>query len=281
MRRPCVDGRRRRPRPTSAVAVGAVERDVGQRPGHVERHHVRGRRSRPTPVRRAARRRRRADGTRSTSAGTPPPTPTTLRTCREGGSVGIAGVPGHGARGGGQQQRGGLRRPTRAGRAGRRRVPAERDEVAVATTALVRNGDRAPRSGRSPPATTAASRADAPAPPQLLGHQQRRPGPARGEGRPRGRRHVVGRRRSRPSPARAGSACRGRRAPTRAGRPRRRRRAARLAGRGCGRGHRGRSFQATSLSTRGSVGRPRTRSATMLRRISEVPPSMELPLARR
>lgn len=41
------------------------------------------------------------------------------------------------------------------------------------------------------------------------------------------------------------------------------------------------SFHGTSLSTRGSAGRPSTRSATMLRRISEVPPSMELPLARK
>ena len=46
-------------------------------------------------------------------------------------------------------------------------------------------------------------------------------------------------------------------------------------------GHRGRSFQATSLSVRGSDGIPRTRSAMMLRRISDVPPSIELPFARR
>ena len=45
--------------------------------------------------------------------------------------------------------------------------------------------------------------------------------------------------------------------------------------------HLGRSFQATSLSVRGSGGSPRTRSATMLRRTSDVPPSIELPLARR
>lgn len=45
--------------------------------------------------------------------------------------------------------------------------------------------------------------------------------------------------------------------------------------------HRGSSFQGISLSPRGSAGRPRIRSAMMLRRISEVPPSMELPLARR
>src|ERR1035438_1264449 len=45
--------------------------------------------------------------------------------------------------------------------------------------------------------------------------------------------------------------------------------------------HRGRSFQGTSLSTRGSLGRPSTRSAMMLRRVSEVPPSIELPRARR
>ena len=36
-----------------------------------------------------------------------------------------------------------------------------------------------------------------------------------------------------------------------------------------------------SLSTRGSAGRPSTPSATMLSSISEVPPSMELPFARR
>ena len=45
--------------------------------------------------------------------------------------------------------------------------------------------------------------------------------------------------------------------------------------------HRGISFHGTSLSTRCSPGSPSTRSATMLRRISEVPPSMELPFARR
>ena len=45
--------------------------------------------------------------------------------------------------------------------------------------------------------------------------------------------------------------------------------------------HRARSFQATSLSTRCSPGRPRIRSEIVLRRISEVPPSMELPRARR
>ena len=42
-------------------------------------------------------------------------------------------------------------------------------------------------------------------------------------------------------------------------------------------GHRGRSFQGTRVSARGSAGSPSTRSAMMLRRISEVPPSMELP----
>ncbi len=46
-------------------------------------------------------------------------------------------------------------------------------------------------------------------------------------------------------------------------------------------GHRGRSFHGTSLSARGSTGSPSTRSAMMLRRISEVPPSIELPFARR
>ena len=46
-------------------------------------------------------------------------------------------------------------------------------------------------------------------------------------------------------------------------------------------GHRGRSFHGTSLSSRVSCGSPRTRSAMMLRRISEVPPSMEFPRARR
>ena len=51
--------------------------------------------------------------------------------------------------------------------------------------------------------------------------------------------------------------------------------------RGSGHGHRGRSFHGTSLSTRCSVGRPRIRSATTLRSTSEVPPSIELPLARR
>jgi hypothetical protein len=45
--------------------------------------------------------------------------------------------------------------------------------------------------------------------------------------------------------------------------------------------HRARSFHATSLSVRGSAGRPRTRSATMFSRTSLVPPSMLLPLARR
>ncbi len=45
--------------------------------------------------------------------------------------------------------------------------------------------------------------------------------------------------------------------------------------------HRARSFQATSLSVRGSAGRPSTRSATMFSRTSLVPPSMLLPLARR
>ena len=45
--------------------------------------------------------------------------------------------------------------------------------------------------------------------------------------------------------------------------------------------HRGRSFQGTLVSVRGSAGRPSTRSAMMLRRISEVPPSIELPRARR
>src|SRR5690606_1567448 len=46
-------------------------------------------------------------------------------------------------------------------------------------------------------------------------------------------------------------------------------------------GHRGRSFQATAVSVRGSAGRPSTRSAMMLRSTSDVPPSMELPLLRR
>ncbi len=46
-------------------------------------------------------------------------------------------------------------------------------------------------------------------------------------------------------------------------------------------GHRARSFHATSLSVRGSAGRPRTRSATMFSRTSLVPPSMLLPLERR
>src|SRR5690606_17599948 len=45
--------------------------------------------------------------------------------------------------------------------------------------------------------------------------------------------------------------------------------------------HLGRSFHATSLSTRISPGRPSTRSAMRLRRISEMPPSMDVPLARR
>ena len=45
--------------------------------------------------------------------------------------------------------------------------------------------------------------------------------------------------------------------------------------------HRGRSFQGTRVSVRGSAGRPSTRSAMMFRRISEVPPSMEFPRARR
>jgi hypothetical protein len=35
------------------------------------------------------------------------------------------------------------------------------------------------------------------------------------------------------------------------------------------------------LSARGSTGNPSTRSAMMLRRISDVPPSIELPFARR
>ena len=46
-------------------------------------------------------------------------------------------------------------------------------------------------------------------------------------------------------------------------------------------GHRGRSFHGTVVSVRGSAGRPSTRSAMTFRRISDVPPSMELPLARR
>ena len=45
--------------------------------------------------------------------------------------------------------------------------------------------------------------------------------------------------------------------------------------------HRGRSFHGTFLSTRISGGSPSTRSAMMLRRISDVPPSIELPLDRR
>ncbi len=53
------------------------------------------------------------------------------------------------------------------------------------------------------------------------------------------------------------------------------------AGQGCPVVHRGRSFHATSLSVRGSGGSPSTRSATMLSSTSEVPPSMEFPLARR
>lgn len=46
-------------------------------------------------------------------------------------------------------------------------------------------------------------------------------------------------------------------------------------------GHRARSFQAASLSVRGSEGSPSTRSATMFSSTSLVPPSMELPLERR
>ena len=44
---------------------------------------------------------------------------------------------------------------------------------------------------------------------------------------------------------------------------------------------RGTSLQGSSLSMRGSPGRPRTRSPRMLRMISEVPPSMELARERR
>src|SRR6185295_444257 len=43
----------------------------------------------------------------------------------------------------------------------------------------------------------------------------------------------------------------------------------------------GTSFHATSLSARGSPGRPSTRSPRMLRMISEVPPSLELARDRR
>src|SRR5262249_11963329 len=50
---------------------------------------------------------------------------------------------------------------------------------------------------------------------------------------------------------------------------------------GVGGCHRGRSFQGTRVSVRGSAGRPSTRSAMMFRRISEVPPSIEFPRARR
>ena len=46
-------------------------------------------------------------------------------------------------------------------------------------------------------------------------------------------------------------------------------------------GHRGTSLKAMPLSGRWSGGRPSTRSAMTLRMISLVPPSMELPLARR
>jgi len=45
--------------------------------------------------------------------------------------------------------------------------------------------------------------------------------------------------------------------------------------------HLSKSLNAMSLSTRCSGGRPRMRSAMVLRRISEVPPSIELPFARR
>src|SRR5262249_20430118 len=61
----------------------------------------------------------------------------------------------------------------------------------------------------------------------------------------------------------------------------RRRRGGRGGPAGVGGGHRGRSFQGTRVSVRGSAGRPSTRSAMMFRRISEVPPSMEFPRARR
>ena len=50
---------------------------------------------------------------------------------------------------------------------------------------------------------------------------------------------------------------------------------------GKGGAHRGRSFHGTSLSARASAGRPSTRSAMTLRRISDVPPSMELARKRR
>ena len=46
-------------------------------------------------------------------------------------------------------------------------------------------------------------------------------------------------------------------------------------------GHRGTSLKAMPLSGRWSGGRPSTRSAMTLRMISLVPPSIELPLARR
>ena len=109
----------------------------------------------------------------------------------------------------------------------------------------------------------------------LLGHQQ--PGQAQvgGQGLPQPGRRASGRRRTRRSPRRDRSGRRAGRARWRAGRPRRRCRAGRVSLIAAS------SFHGTSLSTRGSAGRPRTRSATMLRRISEVPPSMELPLARR
>src|SRR5206468_9388959 len=45
--------------------------------------------------------------------------------------------------------------------------------------------------------------------------------------------------------------------------------------------HFGRYFHATSLSTRISPGNPSTRSAMMLRRISDVPPPRALPFERR
>ncbi len=162
----------------------------------------------------------------------------------------------------------------------------------MATTALVRNGTAAtarPSSSR----TTAASRADAPAPPRSSGTSR----PAR--------------------PTSAASAChsaavvrrvrvqradlRGRveavpqqvahRGPQvlldlaveQVGVPERiggDSRVERLREVRVGR-HRGRSFHGTVVSVRGSAGRPSTRSAITFRRISDVPPSIELPFARR
>lgn len=158
------------------------------------------------------------------------------------------------------------------------RVSPARSSATVARTALDKNGTGATARPISS-MTTAASRALAPAPAERLGNQQAGHAQFSGQRPPHARellglgvihaghrfgRATLGEELTDPGPQRLFGV-----------------RVQQVTGRRAKGAHRGRSFHAASLSTRCSPGRPRIRSEMVLRRISDVPPSIELPRARR